>query len=152
MSKKEFGLRLKAYIVKEGYTVESFAKMLGVERKLLNKAIDGIIEVEENNKLLSLLNDKDIDFSTYPYEWLIEEDTDHWVGDRLCYKDSDEFKYLKTIGEVKDIAENVLSLLDKIDTKEYYRIKRNDLKTRVDLSDVVNLLQEAEKLLQEKSN
>lgn len=152
MSKKEFGLRLKAYIVKEGYTVASFAKMLGVERKLLNKAIDGIIEVEENNKLLSLLNDKDIDFSTYPYEWLIEEDTDHWVGDRLCYKDSDEFKYLKTIGEVKDIAENVLFLVDKVNNNEYYKVKRNDVKTRVDLSDVANILQQVEKLLREKLN
>lgn len=152
MCNKEFGLRLKAYILKEGYTVSSFAKMLGVERKLLNKAIEGILEVEEYTDLLSVLDAKGIAVSTYPYEWLIEEDTDHWVGDRLCYKDSDEFKYLNTIGEVKGIAENVLSLLDKIDTKEYYRIKRNDLKTRVDLSDVVNLLQEAEKLLQEKSN
>lgn len=150
MCEKELGLRLKSYILKEGYTVTSFAKMLGVERNLLNKAIDGTIEVEESNNLINILNTNSIDFSTYPYEWLIEEDNGHWVGDRLCLKDSDEYKYLYGIGEVEQLAENIATLLDKIDMYEYHRVKRNELKTKVDLSEVSSLLYKVESLLKEK--
>lgn len=74
---------------------------------------------------------------------------EYWNSDKMCYSNSDEFKYLDEIDDIINQAYNVVKGLKEIQSAAHWRIQCNDKKNIIDFSEVKNKLKEIQNWIDE---